>query len=184
MYWPQENGEVERQNKSLVKRLKISQAESRDWKLDLLDFLLMYRSTSHSTTGRSPAELLFGRIIKDKLPQIGQPLILDEEMRDKDKIMKEKGKEYADGKRGARESSVEKGDSVVVKTMTKENKLSSNFSPDECEVLARSGSEVLVRAGSGGVYRRNVAHVKRIGSPRKSARSSRKPVRFGNGVTN
>lgn len=30
-YWPQENGEVERQNRSLLNRLKISQEEKRDW---------------------------------------------------------------------------------------------------------------------------------------------------------
>ena len=30
--WPQANGEVERQNRSLLKRLKISQIEKRDWK--------------------------------------------------------------------------------------------------------------------------------------------------------
>ena len=30
--WPQANGKVERQNRSLLKRLKISQIEKRDWK--------------------------------------------------------------------------------------------------------------------------------------------------------
>ena len=34
----------------------------------ILDFLLMYRSTAHATTGASPAELLFNRKTKDKLP--------------------------------------------------------------------------------------------------------------------
>lgn len=177
-YWPQENGKAEHQNKSMIKRLKISRAESRDWKMDLLDFLLKYCSTSLSTTGRAPAELMFDRVTKDKLPQIGQPLIMDEEIRDNDKIMKAKGEEYAGGKRGARENSVEKDDLAVVR----ENKLSPNFSQDECEVLARSGSEVLVKAGSGGVYQGNGAHVKRIASPRRSARRSRKPARFGDGT--
>ena len=31
---------------------------------------MMYRSTPHSTTGLSPAELLFGRKIRTKLPQL------------------------------------------------------------------------------------------------------------------
>lgn len=53
-YWPQQNGEVERQNRSILKRLIISQNEKRNWKEDLLDYLVMYRTTPHSTTGRTP----------------------------------------------------------------------------------------------------------------------------------
>lgn len=34
-YWPQENGEVERQNRSLLKRLAICQSEKRNWQEDL-----------------------------------------------------------------------------------------------------------------------------------------------------
>ena len=30
--WPQANGEVERQNRSLLKRIKIAQIEKRNWK--------------------------------------------------------------------------------------------------------------------------------------------------------
>ncbi len=34
--WPQANGEVERQNRSLLKRIKIAQAENKNWKKELL----------------------------------------------------------------------------------------------------------------------------------------------------
>lgn len=40
--WPQQNDDVERQNRSIVKRLIISQNEKKDWKKDLLDYLVMY----------------------------------------------------------------------------------------------------------------------------------------------
>lgn len=33
--WPPGNGEVERQNRSILKRLRIAQAEDRDWKEEL-----------------------------------------------------------------------------------------------------------------------------------------------------
>lgn len=36
-YWPQQNGEVERQNRPLLKRLQISQVEKRNWIEDLQD---------------------------------------------------------------------------------------------------------------------------------------------------
>ncbi|XP_062698772.1 uncharacterized protein K02A2.6-like isoform X1 [Aedes albopictus] len=41
-YWPQENGLVERQNRSLLKRLQISHALGRDWRRDLREYLMMY----------------------------------------------------------------------------------------------------------------------------------------------
>lgn len=53
-YWPQENGLVERQNRSLLKRLQISNALGRDWQQDLQDYLVMYYTTPHSITGRTP----------------------------------------------------------------------------------------------------------------------------------
>ena len=43
--WPQANGEIERQNRTILKRLRISQAEGRDWRSQMDDFLMMYRST-------------------------------------------------------------------------------------------------------------------------------------------
>ena len=55
--WAQANGEVERQNRSLLKRLQI--AEKKPWRAELRKYLTAYRSISHNTTGRSPAEVLF-----------------------------------------------------------------------------------------------------------------------------
>ena len=73
--WPQENGEIERQNRSILKRLHIAQAEGFKWRSEVDDFLMMYRSTPHSTTGIRPAELLFGRRIGTKLPNCKSSLL-------------------------------------------------------------------------------------------------------------
>ena len=43
--WPRANGEVERQNQSLLKRLKIAQLEGKDLEYELIHYLLCYRST-------------------------------------------------------------------------------------------------------------------------------------------
>ena len=45
--WPQANGEVRMQNRAILKRLRIAQAEGRDWRSQMDDFLMMYRSTPH-----------------------------------------------------------------------------------------------------------------------------------------
>lgn len=136
-YWPQMNGEVERQNRSILKRLVISQTTKSDWREDLNKYLLMYRSTPHSTTQKTPAQMLFGRNIRDKIPAIHQPMEIDEETADKDKEKKEKEKQYADARRNAKEISIEKGDEVLVKRMVKPNKLSSNFEPEVYKVIGR-----------------------------------------------
>lgn len=50
--WPQANGEVERQNRSLLKRIQIAQAERKDWKKELNVYLASYRTLPHPTTGQ------------------------------------------------------------------------------------------------------------------------------------
>jgi transposase InsO family protein len=67
--WSQANGEEERQNRSIMKRVRIAQAEGRDWRSELDKFLIMY-STVHTIMGVSPSELLFGRKIRTKLPEL------------------------------------------------------------------------------------------------------------------
>ncbi len=93
--WAQANGEVERQNASLMKRVQIAQAEGQDWKRELRKYVTVYRSIQHSTTGKSPAELLFQRKIRGKLPDIATPHS-DLEARDRDAEQKGKAKIYAD----------------------------------------------------------------------------------------
>ncbi|XP_062557947.1 uncharacterized protein K02A2.6-like [Armigeres subalbatus] len=164
-YWPQANGEVERANRSLKKRLQISQEMSNaDWKWDLRMYLLMYNSTPHSTTGVAPSALMFGRVLRDKLPEmrtLGTKLVEDVMDRDSEKKLKEA--EYADKRRHAQPSQIKAGDTVIAKRMIKANKLSSNFSPEELEVLYRTGSNVAVRSKeSGRILHRNVFHLKPV----------------------
>lgn len=162
-YWPQMNGEVERQNRSILKRLIISQSAKSDWRQDLNKYLLMYRSTPHSTTQKTPAEMLFGRNIRDKVPGIYRPMEIDEETADKDKKKKEKERQYADERRNAKESNIQTGDSVLIKRMKKANKLSSNFDPEVHKVVRVQGGDVtVVSMESGAEYRRHISHLQKI----------------------
>lgn len=165
-YWPQQNGEVERQNRSILKRIKISQSTGRNWKHDLMDYLTMYNSTPHCTTGKTPFELFFSRQFRDKLPSIPNisPIPIDEEVEDRDKHEKAKGKEYADRKRRATESSLDCGDKVYVKNINKENKLTPNFKPDAHTVIEKKGGDITVKNDdTGEEYRKNIVHLKKIG---------------------
>lgn len=164
-YWPQANGEVERANKALKKRLQISQETPHtDWKWDLRMYLLMYNSTPHSTTGVAPSALMFGRVLRDKLPTIptfGKSSISFEEIRDRDRVKKFKEAEYYDQRHHAAPNPIKAGDIVVAKRMIRDNKLSCNFSPEELEVIQRTGSDVTLRSKeSGRLFHRNVSHLK------------------------
>ena len=122
------------------------------------DFLMMYRSTPHSTTGASPAVLLLGRKIRTKIPQL-QEFTCDDDVRDRDSERKEKGKINADCKRNACENDIQKGDNVLLR-QERDNKLSTLFKQLPFTVVQKNGNSDLVEA-DGVRYRRNVTHVKR-----------------------
>lgn len=164
-YWPQQNGEVERQNWDILKRLKISQIEKKDLKECVWEYLMMYNSTPHTVTGKTPSELFFKRPNRDKIPTINDKEhdMEDTEVRDKDKIMKLKGKEYADRKRKAEDLTLLEGDKVYVKEMEKGNKLSANFKQTPHVVEHTEGGDVIVRnEETGQKLRRNVIHLKKV----------------------
>lgn len=68
--WPEAKGVVERQNRSLLKAMRVAHSEGRNWRKELQKFLLTYKRTPHTTTGVSLAKLLFGREIRSKLPSV------------------------------------------------------------------------------------------------------------------
>lgn len=164
-YWPQMNGEVERQNRDILKRLRISRTEGKDIKECLYEYLMMYNSTPHSVTCKTPSELFFQRQNRDKIPTLenASKKINDSEVRDRDKVQKELGKEYGDKKRNALESEINEGEKVYVKSMDKTNKLAPNFNPTTHTVESTNAGDCVVRNDeTGRTYRRNVVHLKKV----------------------
>ena len=87
--------------------------------------LMAYRSTPHTTTSVSPSKLLFGREIRTKVPCLEQVAGRNDDVVEKDTLMKRKGKVYADRKRRATDKEIETGDVVLVRNFKPQNKLSS-----------------------------------------------------------
>ncbi|XP_062557522.1 uncharacterized protein K02A2.6-like [Armigeres subalbatus] len=114
-YWPQANGEVERQNRSLLKRMKIANALYGNWKADLDHYLQLYNNTPHTITGKAPSELLQNRKLRSKLPQLDdlETTPPSSEFRDKDHEMKMKGKEREDKRRRAKASEIPNTKSIT-----------------------------------------------------------------------
>lgn len=170
--WAQANGEVERQNSSLMKRIRIAQSEGLDWKKELRKYVTIYRSVDHSTTGKSPAELLFKRKIRGKLPDITTPQ-RDLEVRDTDAERKGKSKLYTDNKNRAKYSDVSVGDQVLLK-QDKKDKFTTTFDKTPHKVISKHGNNVVVQSPSGATYSRNTTFVKRYYTEDPAPQSSSK----------
>ena len=169
-YWPQSNGEVERGNETILKIVRIARLEGKDWRKALQNFLFQYRVTPHTVTGVSPAELLMGRKLRDKLPQVefskDRPTeaYWQQLLRERDTRAKLRQKEYADRTRGAKHSNIEEGDKVLLK-QTRENKLSPNYEPEPYVVTRKDGNAVILQGANGNNKMRSIAHMKKFVDP-------------------
>ena len=164
--WPQANGKVERQNRSLLKSLQIANLEGKNWRIELVTWLAAYRSTPQATTDATPYFLMFGREMRSKLPELRRETVQVplEEVRDRDWSSKLKGKFYADSRRGATPKSIRVRDTVLLKA-EKSNKLSTNFRPNPFKVVEKTGSEVTVRSDAGVEFKHNTAFIKKYNNP-------------------
>lgn len=81
-YHPASNGEVERFNRNLKKCIQTAIADNRNWRKTLENYLLSYRNTEHRITGSTPAELMFGRKLRDKLPFVSNTVAKHNSTRD------------------------------------------------------------------------------------------------------
>lgn len=127
----------------------------------MLKYLAVHRSTPNATTGASPAELLYRRKFRTKLPELGNLAADDLEVRDKDCENKGKGKLYSDVKRRACENDIKAGDSVLVR-QDKTDKFSTVFNPRPFTLVEKKGNSVKIESDTGNQYKRNVTEVKRF----------------------
>ena len=117
LYAPQQNGLVERFNRTIAEKLK--EAELYGWNVEkmLTEMLKHYRSTPHSTTGITPFEGLYGRRMRNRLSQMtpiggGRGRRIDREMVAR---RQEKMKEYFDRIRRTKEVPLRPGNWVRLK---------------------------------------------------------------------
>ena len=108
----------------------------------------------HLTTGVSPAELLFKRKIRTKLPELDSVIKteIDEAVCDLDRAQKENGKLCTDRKRNAKETEVAVGDEVLLQ-QKRQDKLTSFYEPEPYKVVDKNGSQVLIESPAGYRYK-------------------------------
>ena len=115
-----------------------------NWKQELQKFLRAYRSTPHSMTGMTPAELMFnGRLYKTRLPvtQRRRYLVKKREACKNDAKSKQTKKSYADARVYVKPLDIKVGDKVLCR-QDKVNKLSTPFRAKPMQVTRVKGSLV------------------------------------------
>ena len=103
---PKGNSEAEVFMKPLQKAILTAHADNQNWRKELHSFLLNYRASPHSTTKIPPAEALYNRPIRTKLPEpITKPVNTAQHKKLKvaDEKVKRKMKEYHDKRTNAKE---------------------------------------------------------------------------------
>jgi len=163
--WPQANAECERLMKSLAKIIRSARIEHKNWRQELYTFLRAYRSTPHSTTQQSPAEILLHRTFRTQLPEVtvdNQTTERDNRatFQEQDQKAKLKMKMYADAKGHAKSQTLQPGDSVLVRA-PKVNKFSSYYDPVPYKVTDVKGS-MITAARPGHMITRNTSFFKKI----------------------
>ena len=144
-YHPIANGEVERFNRNLKKCIQTAIAAGEDWRVALNNFLLSYRTTPHAVTGVPPADLLFGRNIRDKLPALPNEAASSNGMRARDDKFKLLSRKYTDTKRRAKSHTFTKGDKVLLRNMKKHrNKFTSRWLPIPDTVADVKGNAIFL----------------------------------------
>ena len=111
--FPQANVLVELFNKVLQKILAIAKLEPQKWRRERFSLLRDYRTTPHSTTGVTPADLMFQKMtFRTRLPEPPQE-ISDRAVKETDSKNKQKCKRNAEFRRNVKQGGVNIGDLVL-----------------------------------------------------------------------
>ncbi|XP_069506177.1 alpha-2-macroglobulin-like protein 1 [Ambystoma mexicanum] len=162
--WPRANGEAERLMRTLNKTFRIAQGQGQSLQRALYQFLRVYRTTPHASTGVAPAEAMFRRCPRGLLPEVGErePAVIDDQRVEMDRQVRI---EQENVRRGLRPQQLEPGDEVLIHNRHPHGKLSLPYEPELLDVVAVRGSMVTASDGRSEVTR-NLSFFKKIRDPR------------------
>ena len=160
--WPKANAEAERFMRTLGKAIRTARTEQKNWEKELQKFLRNYRSTPHSSTGKSPAELLMGRQIKTKLPEMPTLHPTQPAIANKDSTAKRKMKYHADKRSYGKPNKFSVGD-LVLPRQEKKNTFTTPFRAEPFRITEINGS-MITATSKDQTITRNSSHFKLLPS--------------------
>ena len=157
---PKANAVAENFMRGLNKTLRIALIDHTPWITALYQFLQHYRSTPHASTKISPAEVMFKRKLRLKIPSLddkpNEHALAN--LASRDKGIKAQMKIQVDKRYKATDKPFSIGDYVLVQ-QRKTNKLSSRFDPKPYRITQVNGS-MLSASRPGHNITRNKQHFK------------------------
>ena len=136
---PEANGLAENFMKMVKKVWHTTRTEKKSFKQELYKYLRHYRATPHSSTGKPPAELLFNRKIRTRLPVYQEPA-QDNQVRQRDAHAKAVQKAYKDAKANVHPHNIHVGDHVLI--LQRQSKTHSRYDPEPYRVTEIWGSQI------------------------------------------
>lgn len=130
LLWPQENAEDEAFMRPLTKLLQTCQIGRKNIKKQLYQYLFNYWSSPYGVTGISLAQLQFNRTTRAKIPHSPEhqaPINKHKDLANREKRIKERGKEYHEKRNHTKKSKTRVGEHVLVRQQRR-NKLTSLYS--------------------------------------------------------
>ena len=136
----------------------IAKIEGKNPKQEVNKFLRQYRATPHTTTGKPPAEVLFNRPFRTRLPKFLKPA-LDQDFRQRDEHAKQIQKMNKDNKRNVRPHNIHTGDTVLL--LQKQSKSNPRYDPTPYEVVSVEGTQITATQGEK-VRKRDAQNFKKV----------------------
>ena len=157
---PKANSSAENFMRNLNKTLRTAVIDRTPWILALYQFLHHYRSVAHSTTQISPAEVLFKRKLRLKIPAVNYEPNTEalKNLPNRDAMVKAHMKDLVDKRYHANTKPFVVGDYVLVRQQ-KRNKLSSRFDPKPYRIALIKGTMISAHR-PGHTITRNIQHFK------------------------
>ena len=134
--------------RTIKKSVAAAKAEGKQWKTEIFQMLRNYRSTPHNSTGITPATALFNRPMRNKLPEVPQPINNSTDIAQSDDQAKARMKAYADSKAHVKPLSISVRDTVVVKRDPSTKNTLSPYMPEPNTVAEHKGSMITAKSGN------------------------------------
>ena len=157
---PEANGLAENFMKVLKKSWHTLMVECKNPKQEMYKLLRQYRATPHSSTGRAPAEVLFNRPFKTRLPNLARPTHGSQGLKEKHDASKATQKHYKDLKANVRPHTITVGDKVLLlQTTTKQRPW---YDPLPYHVTRVQGTQITVSREDGKTLTRDAQRLKKV----------------------